>query len=203
MSAVANSELRHQILEILYRSAQQNSLIFGVDRAKMKELLQVSESQIDFNVIYLKEKGLVELLQPLGKGQWSFARITAFGIDVIEDKDRFKENFPFILTNIQQIYGDVNAPVTQAVGSQVNFEQQVNTAFDQVQILIERKEVITLEQKDEIKVRLGLLKEELKKQEPDVGKIQGLWKWFKQNASWVVPTLSQVVLEGTKLALGK
>jgi hypothetical protein len=202
MSAVTDNELRHQILELLHKSAQQDPLTLGLDRARMKEHLQVPENQMDFNIFYLRDKRLIELLQCMGT-PWVLAKITAFGIDVIEDKDRFKVEFPFIQTNIQQIQGDVNAPVIQAVGSQVNFDQQVTYAFNQAQTIVESREGISPEQKEEIKEQLRRLEEELKSQEPDAGNIQKLWKWLKQNASWVVPTLTTVILEGAKIAMGK
>lgn len=107
-----------------------------------------------------------------------------------------------IQASIQEIHGDVYGPAIQAVSSQVSFSQQVNDAFRQAYGMVETKGDVPPEQKEEIKKNLNLLEEELNKKEPDAGKIQGLWKWLRRNASWVVPTLVQVILEGTKMALG-
>ena len=40
------------------------------------------------------------------------------------------------------------------------------------------------------------------RKEPDAGEIQKTWKWLKENADWVEPTLRKVVLESVILALG-
>jgi len=46
------------------------------------------------------------------------------------------------------------------------------------------------ELEEEIKKKLKLLEEELHSREPNLDKIQELWKWLKQNAGWIVPTLT-------------
>ena len=166
----------------------------------MKEILQIPEKQMDFNMFYLKEKRLVSLFEVIES--WIYARITAFGIDVIERKEKYLEEFPFIQTAIQEIHGDVYGTVVQAVESQVSFNQQVDTVFQQARKITETRTDIKASLREEVKKHLNLLEEELKRKEPDAGKIQTLWKWLKRNANWVVPTLTQVVLEGLKIALG-
>jgi hypothetical protein len=44
---------------------------------------------MDFNVFYLTDESLIKLTRAIGI-PWINAQITAFGIDVVEDKDRFK-----------------------------------------------------------------------------------------------------------------
>ena len=202
MSSINHDEIRHRILEILYEFEQENPLIVGgLSRDKMKEILHISEEKMDFNMVYLEQKGLLTLFK--GIGTWFHARITAFGIDVIGDKEKFSEQFPFIQTNIQEIHGDVHGILVQAVESQVvSFNQQITTAFQQARNITETKEDIRPTLREEVKKYLNLLEEELKRKEPDAGKIQMLWKWLRRNANWVVPTLTQVVLEGLKMALG-
>jgi len=113
-----------------------------------------------------------------------------------------KPEAPFIPITIQNIQGDVNAPVIQAVRSEFNFNQQVTESFKQVQIIVENREGISPKLKEEIREQLRLLQEELTRQEPNLGNIQKLWKWLKQNASWIVPTLTSIVMEGIKIAMG-
>lgn len=105
-------------------------------------------------------------------------------------------------TTIQEIHGDVYAPVVQAVESQVNFNQQVATAFQQARNMTETRKGISQTLMGKIKKHLDLLEEELKSKEPDAGKIQALWKWLKRNANWVVPTLTRVVLESLRIVFG-
>ena len=198
MPSIIHNEIRHRILEILYKFEQKNPTnIGGLGRETMKEILKIPEEQMDFNMLYLKQKGLITLFEVIGS--WIYARITAFGIDVIENKEIFAEQFPFI---IQEIHGDVYAPVIQAIGSQVSFNQQVTTAFQQARNMIEIKEDVPPTLREEIEKHLNLLEEELKNKEPNAGKIQTSWKWLKRNANWVVPTLTHVVLEGLKMSLG-
>lgn len=203
MSAATNDQLRYQILEILYKSAQDNVMSLGLERASMIDILKVPEKRVDFNIFYLRDKRLIELMLAGGE-PWICAKITALGIDVIEHQDNFKTQLPFIQTNIQNIQGNVNAPVTQAVGgSQVTLNQQVTNAFSQANTIVEDRAGLSGEQKEEIKNYLKQIQEELGNKEPDAGKIQTLWKWLKQNANWIVPTLATVVLEGTKKAMGE
>jgi len=202
MSSLSDSEIRHMMLEVLLKASQEDPTGVGLDRDKMKEILQIPENKMDFNMFYLKDKGLVQLLQSLGT-PWNFAQITAYGIDVVENKEKYKDEFPFIQTTIQEIHGNVYGSVIQAVASEVSFSQQVTDVFKQAYKIVETKGDVPPEQKEEIKKNLKLLEEELQNKEPDAGKIQGLLRWLKQNASWVVPTIMQVILKGIEMALGK
>ena len=201
MPQISHDEIRHRILEILYRYAQQNPSSFGLGREAILEVLKIPEETVHFNMLYLEEKGLVRLSTVIGG--WLQARITAFGIDVVENKARFSEEFPFIKTTIQEIHGDVYGDVVQAIKSQVTFEQQVTNVFQQARDMIKVRENIRPTLKEEIMKHVNLLEKELKRKEPDAGRIQRLWKWLRRNASWVVPTLAHVVLEGLKTALGE
>ena len=200
MSSITDDEVRHGILEILCKLAKEDPGSM-LDRKKMQKLLKISEKRMDFNMLYLEEKGLVKLHKVWGS-LWQAAEITAHGIDVLQHKDRYSREFPFVRTTIQKIYGDVYGPVVQAVESQVNFSQQLATAFQQARSMTKTKEDIRSTLREEIEKHLNLLEEELRRKECDAGKIQRLWEWLKRNADWVVPTLAQVVSESTRIALG-
>ena len=199
MSSINHDEIRHRILETLYKFAQENPESFGLTKETLEQILKIPEKKIFFNISYLDEKGLVTIFR--GIGTWFHAKITAFGIDVIENKEKYDEDFPFLQTVVQEVHGDVYGTVVQAVESQVSFNQQVNTAFQQARNITEAKEDISPSIRKEINKQLNLLEKELKTKEPDVGKIQNLWKWLKKNANWVIPTLAHVVLEGLKMGL--
>lgn len=201
MSSMSDSEIRHMMLEVLLKASQEDPTGVGLSRDRMKEILQIPENRMDFNMLYLKDKGLVQLLQSIGT-PWNFAQITAYGVDVVENKEKYKNEFPFIQTTIQEIHGNVYGHVIQAVSSQVSFTQQVTDAFKQAYNIVETKGEVTTELKEEIKKNLKLLEDELNKKEPDAGKIQGLLRWLKQNASWIVPTIIQVILKGMEMVLG-
>lgn len=200
MTSSSSAEIRHELLQFLYSFAQANPS-FSFPRNLLQRLFQIPKNKMDFNMLYLEQKRLVKLLKSMGS-LWDSAEITALGIDVVEDKDKFGQQFPFIQTTIQEIYGDVHGTVVQAVQSQVSFNQQVTNTFKEARTLVDKKENVPSDLKKDIKRRLNLLEEELGKTEPDVGRMQKSWKWLKRNANWVVPTLTKVVLEGIKLAFG-
>lgn len=201
MSSLSDNQVRRLILEILYKKAKENPTSAYINRAKMVDILKIPENQIDFNTFYLRDKVLVKLLTAMGS-PWICAEITAFGIDVIENKEEFANQFSFV-NAIIQVQGDNYGNIAQAVGeSVINFNQQVSEAFNKAYGMIESKDNLTSEQKEEIKENTKLLEKELKKTEPDAGRIQQFWKWLKSNGEWVVPTLTQVVMEGIKIACG-
>ena len=100
----------------------------------------------------------------------------------------------------QIIHGDVYGNVTQALGSEVTFNQQVTDSFKKAYTMVEKKENITIEQKEEIMKNLKVIEEEL--QSKDLDKTPSSLKWLKQNASWIVQQIIQVVMEGIKIAYG-
>lgn len=204
MSTASDDEIRHAILELLLKAAKDNPRTAGMSKLDIDTVLQLPEERVEFNMDYLEQKGLVVRSGLFGPPFW-YARITAFGVDVVEHKERFASQFPFMQVTIQRITGNVYGPAVQAVNSQVNFNQQVTDAFKQAYEMVEAKTDITLEQKEEINKNLKTLEEEVENKEPDAGKIQKAWKWVQRNANWLiplVPALSQVVLEGMKRALG-
>jgi hypothetical protein len=191
---LTDNEIRRRVLETLYNFAQKETKgsFPPLSRQDIQQILEIPNEKLNFNMVYLQQKGLIEL--HVGYDQyWYGARITAFGIDVVTNKEKYAQRFPFIQA-IQEIHAPVYAPVIQAVESQVNF-QQVTTAFQQARNMTEKKEDIPKALREEVKKQLNLLEEELNSKEPDVGKIQTSWKWLKRNANWVVPTLTQVVLK--------
>ena len=55
------------------------------------ENLGVTQEKLDFNIVYLEEKGFVELQKPLEGSIFVGARITTKGIDLVEDEKQFNE----------------------------------------------------------------------------------------------------------------
>jgi len=58
------------------------------------ESLGVTQKVLDFNIIYLEEKGYVELQKPLEGSIFVGARITTKGIDLVEDTNQLNVLFP-------------------------------------------------------------------------------------------------------------
>jgi len=197
---LSNDETRHLILEILYRHAREKGTRIGLRLDQIQKMLNIPDNLVIFNLEYLDQKGLITMKR-LASG-WENISISAYGIDVIERKDEFRDKFPFIQTTIQEIHGDVYGTVIQGVSSQIIFNLQLVDAFQQARKITEMKQDISSEDREKINENLDSLEDELKKEESDAGKIQRTWKWLKRNANWVVPILTQVVLEGLKRSLG-
>jgi len=202
MSLFTDDQVRYLILNFLYQQEREKPDTFtDRDRDTMQRLLKLPENQMDFNMKYLDQKGLVRL-ELAGGAPWWCANITAFGIDVLEHKETFKHQFSF--TNaIIHVQGNNYGNIAQATNNSIiNIGQQVSDAFNKAYALIDGKTDVTVEQKTEIEKQTKILEEELRKNEPDAGTIQHSWKWLRENANWIVPTLSQVVIEGIKIACG-
>ena len=198
MSEISNDLLRYQILEILYQRASER-VDWRVNREEIIKLIQAPENQIDFGVLYLHEIDLAKVREVRGNN-WSSVIITGKGIDVIEHKQKFAEQLPFIQVAIQKIdavYGNA----IQAINSQVTLNQQITDAFKQAYSLIDLKK-IPEEEKNSVRKKLEDLELELRKEKLDAGRAQNLWGWLKANASWLVPTLVEVFMESVKKAWG-
>jgi hypothetical protein len=195
----SNDEIRISILQHLYTLYYRDPKLIGISRAEMLELLNTQENLMDSNMLYLEQKDLVKLLKTMGS-LWELASITAFGIDVIENKETYKQQFPFVTVQVQEIYGNVHGNVVQAKDSHVTIHQ-IDNVFQKAYSMTESRAGISPDLKKEILSNLTSLEEEMKKREPDTGKIQKTWNWLKRNANWVVPVLTQIVLEVVKVAL--
>jgi hypothetical protein len=146
-------------------------------------------------MIYLKKKGLIDLIT--AKNSWIRAAIEANGIDAIEKPEKYKE-IHFIQVHV---YGNNYGDIISAVNSRVNFEKRTVETFSKAYELIDKKD-LSSDEKAEIMARTKELETELKKQEMDIGKVHKSWRWLQKEASWVVPTLTQVLTDAIKIALG-
>ncbi|MGD0028756.1 MAG: hypothetical protein ABSC91_07435 [Candidatus Bathyarchaeia archaeon] len=122
-------------------------------------------------------------------------------MDEIIKNLEFYKKLPVSQVLIQQIQGGVQGNVYQEIEPHLNFNQQVAGAFKHAYLQVENKADVSIELKQDIRRNLEALEKELKSEEPDAGKVQSHWRWVRQNANWVVPTIMQVVIEGIKIAL--
>ncbi len=96
MSSVTEYQIRYLIMKALYETAgDEEASPWGVDRSSMLKILQVSERDMDANMMFLERRGLVRLTQA-SNVLWFRAKITSFGIKVFENKKRYEEEFPFV-----------------------------------------------------------------------------------------------------------
>ena len=189
MPETTNDSVRLRILEILYEKATEGT-DWAVEREEMKQLLPISENQLDFNVFYLHEKKLANIRRT-DRSSWQAAKITGKGIDVIEHKPQFADDLPFIQATIQET-GDVHESAVQIVQSEVNFSQQVTSSFEQAYEQVKEAEV-SPEKKQEINANLKALEKELAKEKPNKNKINAIREWLKANADSIAPAIAESV----------
>jgi hypothetical protein len=189
---VSDDQVRLDILELLYKNLRDNPSGSGIDRAIIQDNLKISENQMDTNMSYLEDKTLVTIRRTISS-QWTFAKITAEGIDVIENKESYVDKFPFAQASTSQIHEEVQ--------QKVSFTQQVTDTFKQAHDQVRATKLSTAD-KGKIENQLKALEKELQKtKKADIGTIQKNWEELKKKASWLNPTIAQVVLEGIKIAL--
>jgi hypothetical protein len=190
MSGTTNDAVRLRMLEILYKKATEGTN-WAVEREEMKQLFPVPENQLDFNMLYLREKKLADLHISNGSS-WQTTKITGKGIDIIEHKPQFANEFPFIHVAIQEIGGDVNGSAVQAIQPEVDLNQQETNAFEQAYERVKKAEIAP-EKKQEIEANLKALEKEFAKEKPNRNKINAIWEWLRGNADLIVPTIAETV----------
>ena len=99
-SSLSHDQVRHAVLAILYKNAEENPNDSAVLREKLLDTLKTSENQMDFNMRYLLEEGLVEC-RKAPNSPFINARIKSGGMKAIEHKQENKKRFPFLTAKIQ------------------------------------------------------------------------------------------------------
>lgn len=90
---MTNIEIRRKILEMVFECFKEHPY-HRITPKEFKEELNIGLKELNYNVIYLEEKGLLELQKPLEGSLFVGARITSKGIDLLEDEYKFDIMFP-------------------------------------------------------------------------------------------------------------
>ncbi|MHA1215685.1 MAG: hypothetical protein ACTSPG_10325 [Candidatus Hodarchaeales archaeon] len=181
-----NKEIRASILKRLYDFHQKEPYnILELQDFQLK----VPENLLLGNLRYLNEKSLIEFKLDMG-GHSGYARITAFGIDVVENPEQFEGQFS-INFNLIQVGGDVNAPIVQ--GHQID----IVSSFNKLTKIVEERRDIGEEEKGEILEKLGELREVLSSEQLNKSQLEKLEK-FLSKYGWLFP----MVLKAIRKALG-
>lgn len=194
LTEISDAQVRRSILGVLYQAWKENKSSVG--RKELLEILKIPEMQLDVNLFYLEEKGLVKKIPhyvPITL--FWYASITCQGIDVFENPELYPKEHPSLFISIQ---GDNYGIISQAINSTVTFNQQVTEAFKHAYHIVESKKGLTTEQREEITNNLKTLEEEIKKKDRKKNKIEKLRDWLNENASWIMPITSQIIIEVLK-----
>ncbi len=198
--SVSDDQVRLDILLLLHKHLGDDPKRSGVDRAIIQDTLKVPEKQMDINISYLEDNALVILSRTFGT-QWTFAKITSDGIDVIENRERYADKFAFAQASTSQIQDEDNENIFRPVASEASFSQQLTDAFRQARDQV-RASKLSRSDEEKIEKQLKALEKELQKtKKADLGTIQKDWEELKKKANWLSPAIAQVVLEGIKKAL--
>jgi hypothetical protein len=93
MGAAENKIIRRRILLALYETYQKHPHIMFSPK-EMMDAADVTYDELRTNVFYLEERGFVECLKGFGTALFGAARLTAQGVDIVEDAAAFNELFP-------------------------------------------------------------------------------------------------------------
>ncbi len=149
---MTNIEIRRKILEMSYERFKEHPY-YRITPKEFKEILNIDLKTLNFNIVYLEEKGYIELQKPLEGSLFVGARITSKGVDLVEDEFQFDTTFP--------VNQDTSA-------MQINIFKEFNLLIDRVNesdgISSDTKEILTEEIKE--------IQKELKKIEPSYARVK-------------------------------
>ncbi len=188
---MSNIQIRRKILETLYERFKEHPYN-RVAAKEFKEILSVNLKELHFNIIYLEEKGYVELQKPLEGSLFVGARITPKGIDLVEDEYQMSVFFheesatPLIPCDIFEKFDSL---IKETEGSD-------KPSADSKELIIEE---------------LKEIQNELKKTEPSYSAIKGFTErlrernfevWKKLMAIIKDPAVARVLNTAAKKELG-
>jgi len=194
---ISDKQERMEILQLLYKRQIENPKFSELDRAIIQDALKFSKDQLESNILYLKEKNLVTFTK-YADSKWIFAKITLEGINVIENKDRYVDQYTFTQASTNQT--DENNTQTITHSNLNSYPEQLTMAFNQARNQI-RGTRLPNSNLIKIEKQLKDLEVELQKNKIDLGKIQKICNELSKNDYSINPSISKVVLETIRTAL--
>ncbi len=149
---MTNIEIRRKILEMVYEQFKEHPY-YRITPKEFKERLNIDLKTLNFNIVYLEEKGYIELQKPLEGSLFVGARITSKGVDLVEDEYQFDITFP--------VDKDTSA-------IQINIFKELNLLIDKInnssELSNDTKELLVEEVKE--------IQKELKRIEPSYSRVK-------------------------------
>jgi hypothetical protein len=153
-----DSQIRRRILEMVFERFKEHPY-YRITPKAFKEELDISLQQLYFNAAYLAEKGYIDLQIPLEGAFFVGARITAKGIDLVEDTLQFDIMFPQADT--------------------ISTPENIMAELAMIQNSIALEENISKETKELVVEGISDLIDELKRHEPSYSVIKTLFGRIK------------------------
>ena len=171
-------EVRSAILKLLYDLERENPRAWTNEKSIAEELGLTLE-EVVFHLEYLEQKGFIKYQRTLNGHGYGLVRITALGIDAVENPDMFVKDAPFLQQLI--IYGDVvNSTIMQA--ESIKIRNGLNKIAEQVDDA-------------EIKQLIEELISESYQEKPDAGKIKEIFNKIKQKAPEIAEKIGPIVIK--------
>ncbi len=149
---MTNIEIRRKILIMAYEKFKEHPY-YRITPKEFKEALNIDLKTLNFNIVYLEEKGYIELQKPLEGSLFVGARITSKGVDLVEDDYQF----------------DITFPVTSDTSAmQINIFKEFNLLVDKVNT----DEKISGDIKEILIEEIREIQKELKKIEPSYNRVK-------------------------------
>lgn len=158
---MTNIEIRRKILEMAYERFKEHPY-YIITPKEFKEKLNIDLKTLNFNIVYLEEKGYIELQKPLEGSLFVGARITSRGVDLVEDDYQFDIQFP--------VNKDTSA-------MQINVFKEFNLLIEKINESREIKEDTREILIEEIKE----IQKELKKIEPSYSRVKAFLDKVRQH----------------------
>ena len=171
-------EVRSAILKFLYDLERKNPRAWTNEKSIAEEL-GLTLDEVIFHLEYLEQKGFIKYQKTLNSHGMGLVRITALGIDAVENPELFVNQAPFLQQLI--IYGDVvDSTIMQA--ESIKIRNGLNRIIEQVDDA-------------EIKKLIEELIVESYQKKPDADKIKTVFSKIKQKAPEIAEKISPIVLK--------
>jgi hypothetical protein len=93
MGVAENRAIRRRMLLTFYEAYQTHPHLM-LSPKEVMDAANVTYDELLRNIFYLEEHGLIECLKGFGTALFGAAKLTAHGVDVVEDEQRLSELFP-------------------------------------------------------------------------------------------------------------
>jgi hypothetical protein len=185
---VKNSEVRAHVLKEFYDQEMRNEYR-GID-SEFGKHLGVPRRQVEVALKYLVDMGLVKGTYVGGTDLPVTMGITALGLDVVDEPQKFSDQYE-ITQQVIQVTGSVYGQIAQA--QQQSQVTQVQYNFQDLERLIEGHTELAASERQDLKDRLIEIEQELRKDSFSQSKVRRLLESMKKY-EWLFPLVVEAIV---------
>lgn len=183
-----NSEVRAHVLKEFYDQEMRNEYR-GID-SEFGKHLGVPRRQVEVALKYLVDMGLVKGTYVGGTDLPVTMGITALGLDVVDEPQKFSDQYE-ITQQVIQVTGSVYGQIAQA--QQQSQVTQVQYNFQDLERLIEGHTELAASERQDLKDRLIEIEQELRKDSFSQSKVRRLLESMKKY-EWLFPLVVEAIV---------